>query len=178
MRTRILTLLPTALLVAVLGACGEDEPGTASGGGGVDSDPAAAELTEDWDCGFGLARSDEEQASMLRIFHNGERRIARSVALPDPAWDAELLVGTHLAANWCTDVIEQPEAEVEETWTVVDGTLMFDGAVPPATWDGTASTDEPVEATLIGVVVEGPDGERVELGDVPLRNRSWGFLAG
>ena len=39
-------------------------------------------------------------------------------------------VGTHLAANWCNDVIVDPQAEIDETWEIVEGTLEFVGDDP------------------------------------------------
>ncbi|WP_183096372.1 hypothetical protein [Nocardioides stalactiti] len=180
MNTRMLslTVLLPAMLV-VLTACGDDDDGGAKG---VDQ-PAVAgpafELTEDLGCGFGFARADAAGETLLTLFHQSDASpIPRSVDLPAAGWEAQLTVGTNLTANWCNDVIEEPQAEVEETWEVVEGTLTFADEVPPADWDEAQTTEQPVEAELRGVVVESPDGERVELGDIPLSNSSWGFLAG
>lgn len=178
MRTRLLPVASLTLLVVALGACGTDDDRGERGvdKGGTTSGPAAADLTEDWGCGYGFAVSDDAQETLLRIFHDADAsRVARTVTLPDPAWDAEVLLGSDLAANWCSDVVEEPQAEVDETWRIVEGTLTFAGKVPPI--DGSPA-DQPVRAELTGVVVEGPDGERIELGDLSLANHSWGYFAG
>jgi hypothetical protein len=178
MKARLLPVASLSVLVVALGACGSDDGddgddrGTDSGSSGL----ASVELTEDLGCGYGFAVSDEAEEARLTVHRNADPgKIERTVSLPDPHWDAEVLVGTHLAANWCNDVIEEPQAEVDETWEIVEGTLEFVGELPPV--DGT-SADQPVRAELTGVVLEGPDGERVELDDLSLRNGAWGFFAG
>ncbi len=183
MRTRLLPLASLSVLVALLGACGDEDDGNGRGldPGSPGSGLATVELTEHLGCGFGFAISDEAQETLLSIRHTGDDApVGRTVTLPDPVWSAEVRVGTDLAANWCTDVIEEPEAEVAETWEVIEGTLRFEGELPPFEWSESVAEEAPevVRAELTGVVVEGPDGERVELGDLPLSNRAWGFLAG
>lgn len=187
MRTRLLPLASLSVLISVLGAllvaCGDDEGGARGlDPGSPNAGLATVELTEHLSCGFGFAISDESQETLLSVHHAGGDAppVGRTVTLPDPAWGAEVRVGSDLAANWCTDVIVDPQAEVEETWTVVEGTLRFEGEVPPFGWSESVADDAPevVRAELMGVVVEAPDGERVELGDLSLSNRSWGFLAG
>lgn len=183
MRTRLLPLASLSVLVALLAACGDEDEGSGRGlePGSPDGGLATVELTEHLACGFGFSISDEAQETLLSIRHTGDDApVSRTVTLPDPAWVAEVRVGTDLAANWCTDVIEEPDAEVEETWEVVEGTLRLEGELPPFEWSETVAEEAPevVEAELTGVVVEGPEGDRVELGDLSLRNRSWGFLAG
>lgn len=177
MRARLL-LLASLSLVAALAACGDDDGdegrGTDTGSSG--SGLASVELTEDLGCGYGFAVSDASERTLLSVHRNAEPgQIDRTVSLPHPDWDAELTVGTHLAANWCNDVIEEPQAQVEETWELVEGTLELVGAVPPI---GDEPADQPVRAELTGVVVRSEDGERVELGDLSLSNGSWGFFAG
>ncbi|WP_322938022.1 hypothetical protein [Nocardioides bizhenqiangii] len=174
MKQLLLPLASLSVLVAALGACGADDGdgGTDAGSDGL----ASVELTEDLGCGYGFAVSDKAERALLSVHHNAEPgAIERTVSLPDPAWDAQVLVGTHLAANWCNDLIEEPQAEVDETWEIVEGTLEFVGEVP-ATGDSPA--DQPVRAELSGVVAQSPDGERVELGDLSLTNGAWGFFAG
>lgn len=174
----MLSLIPVVLMAPAFGACGSDE-----GGSKADDDPtpelAASALTDDLGCGFGFARADESGTTLLSVRVDPDTtRVTRTVSLPDPRWHAEVRVGTHLTANWCTDVIEEPQAEVDVTWQVVEGTLTFEGQLPPVEWTEDAPVDQPVVAELTDVVVQGPDGERVNLGNIPLRNESWGFLAG
>ena len=79
-------------------------------------------------------------------------KVTRTVSLPDSAWEAEVRVGTHLAANWCNDVIMDPQAETDETWEIVEGTLEFVGEVRRSTARPRTSR----RAELTGVVVEEP----------------------
>ena len=183
MRTRLLSLVSLPLLLSVFVACGSDDDekdrGTDSGGSsGPTSGPeglADVELTTDLGCGFGFARADEEGETMLRISVSQEAgELGRTVTFPAPGWDAVVEVGEHLTANWCTDVIEEPQRDVQETWQVVEGTLTFAGTVPTT---DSESIDE-ATAELTDVVVVSEDGERVELDDLTLTNGSWGLFAG
>ncbi len=179
MRTLFLPLLPLTLLAA-LAACGsEDSDDARDGGSDGPASPALAsvDFSRDLGCGHGFSVTDESETTLLSVHYgyDAEGAPERTTTLPDPAWNAEVLVGSHLAANWCSDVIDQPEADVDETWTVVEGTLTFADQVP--TVDGSEN-EQPVRAELTGVVVESEDGERVELGDFSLTNSSWGFFAG
>lgn len=181
-RSGMRTLLLPLLLLAALAACGSEDSDGGRGRGSGDPSPAEGgladvELTRDLGCGYGFSRTSEDETALLSIHHRHDASSApqRSTTLPDPDWDAEVLVGTHLAANWCNDVIDEPQAEVDETWTIVEGTLTF--AKPPPKVDGSEA-EQPVVAELSGVVVENEDGDRVVLGDYTLTNSSWGFFAG
>ncbi len=174
-------LLPLASLVAVaLGACGTDDDGRHGvDTGSPESGLAAGDLTEEWGCGYGFAVSDKAQEALLSVYHDGgPKKVDQTVSLPDADWEAQLQVGTNLAANWCNDVILDPRAEVDETWKVVEGTLRFVGEPPSVRWSEGTQVEQPVRAELTDVVVESPDGERVELGDISLANDGWGFFAG
>lgn len=174
----MLSLIPVVLMAPAFGACGSDN------GGSREDDHrtpelSAAELTDDLGCGYGFARVNEEGTTLLILWADPDATTTpRTVSFPDSKWNAEVRVGTNLVSNWCTDVIEEPQAEVEETWQVVEGTLTFEGKLPPFRWPEDSQVTQPVVAELTDVVVQGPDGERVDLGDIPLRNESWGFLAG
>ncbi len=179
--TRLLAFLILLALLVLTGCGDDDRTGTGtdpttepSGVSAVSAD----DLDDDWGCGFGFARSDSAETVMLTLFRDypADGPLTREIRLPDPAWEGELRFGTNLGANWCADVITEPEAEVEETWRIVGGTIRFTGALPPA--DRRQSSPLDVRAELTDVVVESPDGERHALGDVPLRNEVWGFLAG
>jgi hypothetical protein len=100
----------------------------------------------------------------------------QSTSLPDDEWDARVVVGEHLFENWCDDVVsgDDPEPRTDETWPIVAGTIAFGGSVdtlPPA--DGA-----PVVAHLSGLVAERPDGTRVPIEDLDVRNTVWGGAAG
>lgn len=182
MRTRLLSLASVTLLVAALGACGSDDEGEGKRGtdtGGPASAPGLAdvELTTDLGCGFGFARADDAGETVLSIYALAELdEVTRTVVFPDSGWEASVNVGEHLDANWCTDVIEEPQADVRETWEIVEGTLTFVGKLPSADWE--VGDVHEATAELTGVVVANEDGEQVELGDYTLTNTSWGFLAG
>ena len=181
MKPRLLPLASLSVLVVALGACGTDDEGGKHGvdTGSPDSGLASVDLTADWGCGYGFAVSDQAQQALLSVYHGGdESKIDQTVTFPDPSWEAQVRVGTNLAANWCDDVIVDPQAEVDETWKIVEGTLRFEGDPPPVTYEQGKQVDQPVRAQLTGVVVESPNGEQVELGDIALVNESWGFFAG
>ena len=183
MKTRLLSLASLPLLAALLGACGDgsdngsDDGSDGGTGPGASADGIEAdELTRNLGCGFGFSRADEAGRTLLRVSADPETgELDRRVTFPDPGWTAEVRVGEHLTANWCTDVIEEPQAEVDETWQIVEGTLEFVGTVPSAEW---ADNPETIRADLTDVVVQSPDGDSVELGDFSLENHAWGFLPG
>ncbi|KAA1418923.1 hypothetical protein F0U44_10630 [Nocardioides humilatus] len=179
MKTRLLSLIPVALLAATtLTACGSDDK-SAHGNdvAGGPSEPSFT-FTKDLGCGFGFAKVDDEGENLLSIYHDFDGpKVDSTVTFPDKGWTATVTVGTHLDANWCNDVIEDPQAEVAETWEIVEGTLVFEGEVPTFEFDGSGN-DQPVRAQLTNAIVENEDGEQVELGDIALTNTSFGFLAG
>jgi hypothetical protein len=176
MKTRSLALLPAAVLLATLAACGSDDGDSKAvdqpGGGAPEFD-----LTTDLGCGYGFARVDDDGTALLTIYHEpGGGTVDGQVVLPDPDWTAKIEVGQDLDANWCSDVIVDPQASVDKTYTIVEGTLSFRGEVPH--FDGR-DNDQPVRAQLTGVVVaENSDSQSYAVGDIPLSNNSFGFFAG
>lgn len=168
-------VVAATLAVAALTACGDEE----SGGRTTISETRWENVVLDQDlgCGYGFAATDRTEHFRLTLHHTGDRdrSLPRAVELPDPAWEAGLQNGQHLAANWCNDVVMDPQAEVAATWRIVAGTLTFEGEVPALRTPGRPVQ---VRATLAGAVGEDDDGERVELGDVTLHNSQWGFFAG
>jgi hypothetical protein len=182
---RLLLLTSLTALVAALAACGPEDHSAAQGDppatGQVTTGPFdGLLLTEDLGCGFGFSVANEEADVLLSLHLDPDAtgRARRTYELPDRAWEAEVRVGTDLDANWCTDVIEEPQAVVEETWRIVGGTLTFAGELPPFRWTEDWQVDNPVRAALTDVVVESADGDRAELGDVQLANTAWGLLPG
>jgi hypothetical protein len=138
-------------------------------------DPAT--LTEAWGCGYGFHMSDEAQTVAVQLdFSAAGDGPAAVTELPSPDWEAVVVTGERLFANWCNDVIDmtRPQPQIDETWDVVEGTITFDGA-PPAL---QPPADQPVTARVTGLVAERPDGTRVAIGDLTVTNDTWGFLAG
>ena len=139
----------------------------------------AAALVDDYGCGYGFAKGNPEQTLGRVIYFSGEYvaggpDLSTPLELASDDWYAAVQVGSDLFANWCDDVIEidEPTPIVDETWTVVDGTLTV---TPPAPTDCGGDV---VTATLAGAVVESTDGERIVLDDLTLTNNSWGCFAG
>ena len=89
-----------ALLIA---ACG-----TTSGVGEIAD---LESLTETYGCGTGFWVGNPQQTTALRIAYVGDGPPPARVSLPDPAWDAQLVDGRDLYANWCDDVMEPGEPE-------------------------------------------------------------------
>lgn len=58
-------------------------------------------------CGIGFAVSTEDQHVAL-VIHLGDTSDAVEVpvSLPDDRWVAEVVIGKHLMAQWCDDVVE------------------------------------------------------------------------
>lgn len=136
-------------------------------------DPAT--LTKSWPCGFGLHASNvDETVAILLDVEGIDTPVTPMVTLPNGAWTGQVLIGRHLFANWCTDVIEpNPVQIIEERWKVVAGTITFADKAPAL--NGPISS---VIAHVTGLAAERPDGSRVEIGDLDMSNTSWGALAG
>ena len=137
------------------------------------------ELSESFGCAYGFHASNHEQTVGVRIDFSGETpaTFPAVITLPDPGWEAVVVVGEALYANWCNDVIDmsQPQPRIDESWTIVAGTIEFVGDPPVADFQASAG---PVTARLVGLVAERPDGSRVELQDLEVTNESWGMFAG
>ena len=138
---------------------------------------SAAKLTTPWGCGYGFHVSDTGQTVALMVEWSSDLRgdpatsIAPSGPLSGGDWTAGLNLGHDLFANWCNDVIDPstPEAVVDESLEVVEGTLTLDGDLPE---------QGEVTAHLTGVVARRADGSTVELGDLDVSNPCWGCFAG
>jgi hypothetical protein len=155
-----------AILALLIAACG-----TTSGVGDIAD---LESLTESYGCGTGFWVGNPEQTTALRIGYMGDGPPPATVSLPDPAWDAELVDGQDLYANWCDDVVEpgEPEPRQARVLPVVAGTLEIIGE-PPQQFEGGVLG---VRAT--GLVIDVGDGETHLLGDIEIVNPSWGFFAG
>lgn len=154
----------------VLSACGSVLPDSLA-----EADlPEPAVLTQEWGCGFGFWLSNADQSVALRLAYTGEGSPPATTQLPSPLWEARLIIGTDLYANWCDDVIEADEPTPVEHWVlpVVGGRIDVEGEAPEPFSGGELTF------TADALVVELPDGTQVTWGDVAGRNSSWGFMAG
>lgn len=154
------------ILVVLIAACG-----TTSGVGDI---AAIDSLTETYGCGTGFWVGNPEQTTALRIGYIGDGPPSASVSLPDPAWQAQLVDGRDLYANWCDDVMEpgEPVPQQVRVLPVVSGTLEIIGE-PPQPLEGGV-----LEVRATDLVVDVGDGETHSLGDIEIQNPSWGFFAG
>lgn len=149
-------------------------------GGSVTPGAERFDLTEmeSYGCGYGfwLGTEDEQVAVRLAAVPSvaAEGELPRVATLPDPAWDATMLIGEDLYANWCDDVLEpgEPEPAVDQAWPITAGAVLLEGAIPPA------ACPTVVRASLRGLQATRPDGTVVELGDRDVVNDTWGCLAG
>jgi hypothetical protein len=109
------------------------------------------------------------------MYADTERSGSSTVTLPDTAWTAEVLVGKHLFAQSCDDVIEfwEPEPIITASWPLSAG--AFELALPDTATVGCGAND--VATTLVGAIVE-TSGGPIELPDLALANASWGCFAG
>lgn len=152
------------------------------GGCGGNATPGADQLDlaamEEYGCGFGfwLGSPDGEVAVRLAADDQAvvEDELAQETTLPDPDWDATVLIGEDLYANWCDDVLEpgEPEPTVDDQWPVTAGTITLDGPAPADV------CPHEVRATASGLEATRPDGTTVELGGRELTNDTWGCFAG
>jgi hypothetical protein len=133
-----------------------------------------AVLTESWPCGIGFAVSNEEQTVAVQLYRSGGA-IEPPITLPDPAWDAQVLIGKNLLANNCDDVMEgrEPIREVVAEWPLDAGVLTY--RIPE---DEGCGTGEAVSATLDGAAVSTPTGDTIDLNDLAIVNEAHGCFAG
>ncbi len=155
-----------SIILLLVAACG-----TTSGVGDIAD---IATLTETYDCGHGFWAGNADQTTALRFEFRSDGPPPATVTLPDPAWQAELIDGRDLYANWCDDVIEEDEPQPQQirVLPVISGDLEIVGE-PPERFQGGPLT---VRAT--DLVIDIGDGETHELGDIEIENPSWGFFAG
>ena len=133
-----------------------------------------ASLSAPWGCGNGFAASTEDQRVGLTVYGPADS-VAERVALPNAGWRAEIRVGKHLFANHCNDMAlpwdVSPTAVA--TWQIVEGVLVY---IDPSATPFECSA-EPIEAQLIGAVVDTPAGP-IYLPDIHLVNNAYNCFAG
>lgn len=134
----------------------------------------ASQLTRSWGCGFGFTMSSKDQRIVVEMYPTEMAPLPGPVTLPDPNWTAQILIGKHLTANHCDDVVEgwEPEPTIVAIWPITSGTLDFD--LPD---DVVCGLSGAVEAVLSDAVVETPDGEMAVATIEPV-NESFGCFAG
>ena len=138
----------------------------------------AADLTEHWGCGHGFHASNVDQTVALHVIPTAvadpDRGPLPDAVVPSGAYTVEVNIGLDLFANWCDDVIEpeEPTPLVVEDWPAVGGQI---GVVNQPSG---GCTGQPVTIAITGLVVERPDGQTVEVGDVTITNDAWGCFAG
>lgn len=159
------------MALVALAACGSVLPATYS----AEDLPDLTELDQTWGCGEGFWISDRDQTVGLRIAYQGtDLDSDRMVSLPHPSWNATLVVGSDLFANWCDDVVEPDEPTPIEHWNleIVGGSLEVIGTQPAPFQGGELK----LEATDLKVELE--DSTVTDLGSVTIVNPTWGFFAG
>ena len=82
-------------------------------------------MTDHFGCGYGFAAATQNESASFQVFFESEP----STGTYDLA-EAEFAMvqfGADLMANWCDDVVEpdEPEAGVDERWTIVGGTVTI-----------------------------------------------------
>lgn len=159
-----------ACLLIVLAAC-TGASSTTEAGSGL---PPLDSLTVEWGCGHGFWASNSDQTAALHISYLGQGEPDRSVTLPHDEWEAVVLVGRDLHANWCDDVLEPDEPTPVEVagFPVIGGELHLVGETP-APFTGGELT---VEAKSLQV--ETADGETTQWGSITITNPMWGMFAG
>jgi hypothetical protein len=145
-------------------ATGTSAPPAAGGRAAADVDLAA--LTVSWPCGYAFELSDPDgSATLVLEWVTPEASLPTTVIFPDPRWEGRLLLGENLSGVTCTPGTEP--AGLEETWEVIAGNIRF-------TDQGGSVPDGPVRAQLAGVLVDAPDGSRLELPNQEVVNPGWG----
>lgn len=136
----------------------------------------AAIWTEHFACGRGWATSTADQRVGLVIY---EAQPASSVTnnqivLPDPDWNASILIGKNLFAEHCNDAVEDwvSVPTIAFQWPLSAGVITIVDQVPDPD-DGPAQ----VRASLEGGQVDTGAGT-IALPKIELDNRSYNFFAG
>lgn len=127
-------------------------------------------LTRHYACGFTIAAGNADQTLgvFLRLANDTgtDPDIPAHAALTGPEWHTTVRTGSDLFANWCTDVIFEPAAQVSAEVPVTSGAIDVTGDLFQVC-SGT------VHADLTGVVAESAEGETIDLGDVSIDAGGW-----
>jgi hypothetical protein len=169
MRERGVLGLVIAAALLVAGCGGNATPG---------AEQVDLAALDEYGCGYGFWLGSPDQAVAVRFAADNESvtegELPQQTTLPDDAWDATVLIGEDLYANWCDDVLEpgEPEPAVNERWPITAGTITLLAPAPADVCPHEA------RATATGLEATRPDGATVELGGRELVNDGWGCFAG
>ncbi|MFO7960124.1 MAG: hypothetical protein R6U94_04160 [Nitriliruptoraceae bacterium] len=161
--------MTAAVVAVVLTGCG----GTVAPG----ADQLDVGMMEEYGCGYGFWLGSPDERVAVRLAAAPEiaaaGALSRVTDLPDDAWDATVLIGEDLYANWCDDVVEpgEPEPDVAEQWPMTAGTITLQ-SVP------SADCPTEVRGSVSGLEATRPDGTVVDLGERDVGNDTWGCFAG
>jgi hypothetical protein len=122
-------------------------------------------MTDHYGCGYGFAAASPDQTASFQVFFESDPSTG-TYDLAEAEF-AEVRFGTDLMANWCDDVIEidEPEARVDERWTIVGGTV-------------TITIAGQTTGELRDIVARTADGRDYPLGNATITNTAWGQFAG
>jgi hypothetical protein len=137
---------------------------------------AATTFDTHWPCGYGFAVSDVDQLVGLYVQPTSPGPpAAGTVTLPDERFEVTVVIGRHLFANHCDDVLEwfEPEPQPSVTWPVTAGGFDY----RPGEDTGMCTGTGPVAARLTDAVVTTPS-MALELPPIDLRNDAFGCFAG
>jgi len=193
MRQAVLVAL-LALALAGAGCSGDDAAITATSTGAAATAPSTSTTIPDsatsttattlprlvaWES-YGLAfqRSAADGTAALSVAPTDYRdlyrgRIPEVSVLPDPRWQARIVVGHGLRNRGPYADPADPPPVVEEEWPVVAGTITIVEMPDPNIGCGPGGV---ATALFEDFEALAPDGTRVHLGDFEARNEHWGCL--
>jgi uncharacterized protein DUF6174 len=130
-----------------------------------------ARLTDAWSCGFGFVAVNPERTVAVVLSHATPSPGGTStVVLPDPAWDAKVMIGADLFRVDCVDLDLDRNPPPAEAWPITGGTLEV--TAPPPVGRGTAT------AVAHQLTVVTPDGATITFADLSFTNDCWACAAG
>jgi hypothetical protein len=144
---------------------------------GAADDPVVdlSELSMEFGCDewFKVANETRTVGLVLRAVSIDPAELRAESRLPSDRWIGEIWVGEDLFATNCGDVfdVDDPVPRIDEVWPVTEAELTV-VRLPLREVGGPAAVE------LRGVVVSGPDGSRIELGDIAIRNPSFWISGG
>ena len=180
-RSSVLSVVIGLLLAATACSGGASDPvvedGDAVASVGAADDPVVAlsELSIEFGCDewFKVANETRTVGLVLRAVSLDATELRAESRLPSDHWIGEIWIGADLFATNCGDVfdVDDPVPRIDEVWPVTEAELMV-VRLPSRELGGPAAIE------LRGVVVTGPDGSQIDLGDIEIRNPSFWISGG